>query len=318
MTAAAQIAPKPQPQAAPSRMRLTNVVKGKIKRPVRIVVYGPEGVGKSTFGAGAPKPIFLGAEDGTAQLDVTRFPAPERWEDVLEALRVLGTDAHDYESLVVDSLDWIEPLIWQYVCKRDDQANIEAYGYGKGYQVALDEWRRLLAGFEFLTRSKPMHLILLAHSWIKPFKNPAGEDFDRYELKLHAKASGLIKEWSEAVLFANWETFAKKDERTKRVRGVSSGARLLYTERHAAYDAKNRYHLPDEISLSWGDFDAAVTAGSPAPAADIRAEILRKAAAIGGDLELLIVKTMTEAGDDTERLSQINNRTNAKMAEKGL
>src|SRR5689334_17219845 len=144
MTAAAQTQ-RPQPQVAPSRMKLANVVKGKIKRPVRVVLYGPEGVGKSTFGAGAPKPIFLGAEDGTAQLDVSRFPAPERYEDILEALRVLATDEHDYETLVVDSLDWVEPLMWNYMCKRDGQDNIVAYGYGKGFDLAVDEWRKFLA-----------------------------------------------------------------------------------------------------------------------------------------------------------------------------
>lgn len=316
--AAAQAIPKQQPQPAPSRMRLERVTRGKIARPVRVVLYGPEGVGKSTFGAGAPKPIFLGAEDGTAQLDVARFPAPESWDDVLEAIRVLAHETHDYESLVVDSLDWIEPLIWKHVCKRDAQDNIEAYGYGKGYQVALDEWRRLLAGFEYLSRAKPMHIVLLAHSWIKPFKNPAGEDYDRYEMKLHAKAAGLMKEWVEAVLFTNWETFAKKDERTKRVRGVSSGARLIYTERHAAYDAKNRYSLPEELPLSWSDFEAAVQSGQVAAPADIRAEILRKAALLGGELEKAIIETTEKAGDDAGRLAQINNRANAKMAEKGL
>lgn len=313
-----QAAPKPQPVVQPSRMRLANVVKGKIKRPVRITLYGPEGVGKSTFGAGAPKPIFLGAEDGTAQLDVARFPSPERFEDVLEALLVLSRETHDYDSLVVDSLDWIEPLIWQYICKRDGEKNIESYGYGKGYVTAIDEWRRFFAGLEYLQRAKPMHVILLAHSWIKPFKNPEGEDFDRYELKLDKKAAGLAKEWSEAVLFTTWETYAKKDEKTKKVKGVSTGARIVYTERTAAYDAKNRFSLPDELPLSWADFYAAVETGAVAPVADLQSEIARKAALLGGDLEKMIAETVAKAGNNAESLARINNKVNAKIAERGL
>jgi hypothetical protein len=315
--AAAKNIPQQQQPQAPSRMTLTNVSKGKVKKPTRVVLYGPEGVGKSTFGANAPKPIFLGSEDGTDQLDVQRFPTPETWEDVFAALRVLATEPHDYETLVVDSLDWLEPLLWEHVCKRDGEANIEAYGYGKGYQVALDEWRRMLAGLEQLRKAKPMHVVLLAHSVIKPFKNPTGDDFDRYELKIQAKAAGLIKEWSDAVLFANWETFAKKDSKTERVKGVSTGARLIYTERRAAFDAKNRYSLPDEMPLAWEDFAAAVDAGHVAEPSALRAEITRKAQLLGGEVEIKILELLAKAGDNAESLALINNKANAKLAEKG-
>lgn len=316
MTAAYQPA-KPVAVARPNRMTLDKVSSGKIVQKSRIVAYGPEGVGKSTFGAGAPKPIFLGPEDGTSELDVKRFPNPESWEDVFDALRALRSGDHDYETLVVDSLDWLEPLLWAFVCKRDGMADIEAYGYGKGYQVALDEWRRFLSEIETLRKVKPMHVVLVAHSWIRPFKNPAGEDFDRYELKVHAKSAGLIKEWADAVLFFNWETFAKKDEKTKRVKGVSSGARLIYSERRAAFDAKSRYSIPDELPLSWADFDAAVKAGAVAPVAVLREEITRKAKELGGELEAKILEVMAGAGDDAVRLAQINNKANARLAEKG-
>jgi hypothetical protein len=312
-------APQPQQQklAAPpplSRMRLDKLVKGRLKQHVRSVLYGPEGVGKTTFGAGAPAPIFLGAEEGSAMLDVVRFPTPQSWADVLEAIRVLTVEPHEYRTLVVDTLDWIEPLIWAHICRRDEQSNIEGYGYGKGYQVALDEWRVFLNRLEGLRAAKPVHLVLLAHAWIKPFKNPAGEDYDRYELKIHNKAAGLVKEWSDAVLFANWETYAKKDER-KRVRGVSTGARLIYTERTAAYDAKNRYNLPGELPLSWSDFESAMDAGQVAPAEDLCAEITRKAKELGGDLEKTILATLEKA-KDAASLALINNRVNARLAER--
>lgn len=299
----------------PSRMTLAAVTRGKLQQPTRTVLYGVEGIGKSTFGAGAPTPIFLGSEDGTAQLDVARLPMPETFAEALEAVRLLTREAHEYGTLVVDTLDWLEPLLWAHICKRDEQPNVESYGFGRGYVVALDEWRSFLAALETLRAAKRMHVILIAHSWIKLFKNPQGEDFDRHEMKLHNKTAGLIKEWADAVLFANYETFAKTDTK-KRVRGVDTGARLLFTERRAAYDAKNRYSLPAELPLSWSDYFAAVQAGQAVSAADLKAEIARKAKALGPEMEQLVAVTVANADENVKQLTIINNRVNAKLAEK--
>lgn len=294
----------------PSKMTLKSVIKGKVQSPTRTVTFGPEGCGKSTFAAGAPKPIFLGAEDGTGQLDIERLPQPETFADALEGIRMLGRETHDYGTIVIDTLDWLEPLIWQHICRRDEQANVESYGYGKGYQVALDEWRILLSALEHLRATKKMHVVLLAHSWIKPFKNPQGEDFDRYEMKLNAKASGLIKEWADSVLFANFETFAKKDERTKRVRGVSSGARFLHTERTAAFDAKNRFGLPERLPLNWASYFEAI-AGSVADVGALLEEIRRK----GGELAQLekVEAAIGRAGGDGVKLQQLNTWCNSQL-----
>jgi hypothetical protein len=313
----ATVTPKPQAAPAkPSRMSLGALVKGKIQQPTRVVLYGVEGIGKSTFGANAPSPIFIGAEDGTSQLDVTRFPAPESWQEVLDAVRVLANDEHEYKTLVLDTLDWAEPLLWAHICQRDKQESIEAYGYGKGYQAALDEWRIFLAALERMSKAKRMHVVLLAHSWIKPFKNPEGDDFDRYEMKLHAKAAGLIKEWSDCVLFANHETFAQKDSKTKRVRGLDTGARLLFTQRRAAFDAKNRYGLPDSIPLSWADFEAGMQSGEVADPAVLKAEIERKLKILGGDMEKSALVSLSKAGNNPTMLAQLNNWASAKVAAK--
>ncbi len=307
---------KPVANPAPSRMTLGSVVKGKRKQPIRCVLYGVEGIGKSTFGANAPAPIFLGAEDGTAQLDVTRFQTPETWQEILDSIRVLTNDAHEYQTLIVDTLDWAEPLLWEHICKRDQQDNIEAYGYGKGYSAALDEWRVFLAALERMRKAKSMHLVLVAHSWIKPFKNPEGDDFDRYEMKLQAKAAGLIKEWSDCVLFANYETFANKDSKTKRVRGVDTGARLIYTQRRAAYDAKNRYDLPESLPLAWSDFATAVESHKPADPAALKSEIERKVKQVGGEVEKTGLAALAKAEGDASKLAQLNSWANAKLAEK--
>jgi hypothetical protein len=311
---AAPTVPKPPPLKPPSKMTLANIVKGKVKEPFTVTMHGVEAVGKSTFASNAPKPIFIDGEDGTKRLEVERFPRPDTWEDVKEALRVLELDEHAYQTLVVDTLDWLEPLLWEHICRRDSKSDIEAYGYGKGYVAALDEWRVFLAAIERLRRVRRMNVILLAHSWIKPFKNPLGEDFDRYEMKLHPKAAGLMKEWPDTVLFANFETLAVKDEKTKRVRGAATGVHLLYTERTAAWDAKNRSGLPAEMPLDWATFISALE-GGPDPAT-IRAEIERKAKELGEPFGPKAIEGLTRA-DSVEKLLQLNNWCSAKLAEKG-
>lgn len=308
-------APISAPAPAPTRMKLSAVTKGRQQKPKRVVLYGVEKIGKSTFGANAPKPIFVGTEDGTSHLDVERFPSVEHWGEVKEAVIELATEKHDYQTLVLDTLDWAEPLLWSFICKRDSQANIEAYGYGKGYTAALDEWRTFLAYLERLQTKRGMNVILLAHAVIKPFKNPEGPDYDRYEMKLNPKASGLIKEWAEDVLFTNFETFANVDAKTKRVKGISSGQRLIYTVRCAAYDAGNRHNLPETLPLSYADFEAAYAARAPTDAQSIRAEIERKAKAVGGKFEADSMASLARIGDDTDKLMQLNNWINTKTGE---
>lgn len=306
--------PAQPPARQPSRMSLSNLVKGRQERPLRVVLYGVEGIGKSTFAADMPAPVFIGAEDGTSQLDVTRFPTPRTWGDVLEALRVLGTEEHDFQTVVLDTLDWMEPLIWADVCANAKVQSIEDVGggYGKGYTAALDTWRTFLAYLDRLRDKRGMHVILLAHSHIKNFKNPEGADFDRYELKLNLKASGLVKEWADVVLFANHETFAQEDKRAKRARGVSTGARLIYTTRTAAFDAKNRHNLPEELPLSWLEFEAAVR-GEGDRAASLQAEVDAKCAELGGAEGAKARGWAKQANGDATKLAQINSWLNTKL-----
>lgn len=310
---------KAAPATAPQkRMSLTKLVRGKLEEARRILLYGMEGIGKSTFAAGAPSPIFIGAESGTSQLDVVRFPKPDTWQDILDAVHELTVSEHEFKTLVLDTADAAEAMLWSYMCARDSVGakspirDIEDYGYGKGYQKALDEWRVFLAACERLRTAKRMNIILLAHGQIKPFKNPEGDDFDRYELKLNGKAGGLLKEWCDAVLFANYETYALKDEKTKRVRGVSTGARMIFTTRTAAYDAKNRYGLPESLPLSWSDFDAAASNGNDVET--LKADITKGAEQLEGDRKARVLKALADAGDDAGALVSVKNRLNATLS----
>lgn len=301
--------------ARPNRMSLANLVRGRQDQPVRVVLYGVEGIGKSTFAAGAPNPVFIAAEDGTAQLDIPRFPMPDdfKYQDVLDAIETLATESHDFQTIAIDTLDWLEPLIWRRVCERDGKQSIEDFGFGRGYVAALDEWRILLAALERLRRARSMHVVLVAHSSIKAFRNPEGEDFDRYEMKLNAKASALVKEWADLVLFATYETFAVKNERTKRVKGISTGARIMHTVRTAAWDAKSRYPLPEQMALSWADLVAGVAAQQPADPDELIAAIAENAKRLPDDMQKQTAESLKRCGKDATKLAQLDNWVRCKV-----
>jgi hypothetical protein len=268
-----------QPATAPARrMTLASVQRTAAAKPHRVVLYGVEGIGKTTFAALAPRPIFIGTEDGAGALTLERFPRPERWTDVLDAIAELTNESHPYQTVAIDSLDWAEPLIWAHCCERDKKASIEAYGFGKGYVEALAEVRLMLSALEALQVRKGMNVVLIAHAHLKMQKQPSGDDFERFTLKLNEKAGGAVREWAETVLFANWETFTRTNANERTV-GVSSGRRLIYTTKTAAYEAKNRFALPEELELSWETFAKAVERNRSAEA-DIRA-------ALAGDKERL-------------------------------
>ena len=309
--------PNAPSQQRASRMTLAAVVKGKIDGPYRLVIHGTDGVGKSTFAASAPNPIFIGTEDGTGHLDVARFPAPESWEDILDAVAALTADAGGYKTLVLDSLDWAEPLLHAKLMAEDGKAEVIeeiAGGYGKWVNVVTTHWRSFFAALERLQRAQGMHVILVAHSFIKQFSNPEGEDYSRYVLKLADKSAALCREWSKGCYFAQYETFAVK-EKGKRVKGVSTGARLLYTQRTAAYDAKDRYGLPESIALDWDEFDQAAKKGAD-DIANLTAEIRRKAHEVGGQVEAKALDALRTSAEDITRLKQINDKLNALVAKK--
>lgn len=231
--------------------------------PPRVVIHGDGGVGKSTFAAGAFKPIFLPFEDGLSGLEVDSFPLLRSYQDAVDAIASLASGQHDYGTAVVDSLDWLEPLVWEKVARDHGKKSIEEIPYGKGYAEALPLWRTLLDGLNHLRETRSMAVILIAHSQIKRFEAPDSEPFDRYEIKLHKGANAMVREWADVIGFAHHETAIKKDSNgfTTRARGVGTGRRLLRVAETPACVAKNRYSLPDVLPLSW---DALMGAMTPA------------------------------------------------------
>lgn len=228
---------------------MTLSLQTKEYKPPRITLYGVHGLGKSTFGSLAPSPVFLQTEDGLDSLDVPAFPLAKTFGEVMNYLGELATEDHEFKTLVVDSIDWLEPLIWKQVCVEKSVATITDIGYGGGYSAALDLWSQYIDAINYLRSEKNMMIIQLAHSHVKRYENPETDAYDRYEMKLHAKAAAKIQEHSDVVLFGNYYTAVKTDKEgfTERKRAIGSGERILYTQERPAATAKNRYGLPAEI-----------------------------------------------------------------------
>lgn len=249
---------KPEWDAAKEFSRL-NVVRKNEFKPPRIVLYGGPGVGKSTFAASADKPIFICTEDGLGQLEVDHFPLVTKFDEVMEYIDALVAEDHDFKTVVLDSVDWLEGLIWTQVAADQGKNNIEDIGFAKGYIYAINYWRDILNGLNYLRNTKNMMPILIAHSQIKPFQSPTTEPYDRYMLKLHPKASAVVEEWSDCVLYAGYKVVTKGDKsKGDHVRGVGSGERLLYTAERPGYVAKNRYSLPPEMPFVYEHFIEAI------------------------------------------------------------
>ena len=229
--------------------------------PPRLLLYGVAGVGKTLFATSAPRPAVIQTEDGLGAISASTFGVLRSFDEVMEAISSLYSEPHDFQTVVVDSLDWLEPLIWQHTAQLHNQPNIEAFGYGKGYAAAADTWRSFLEGLNALRDERGMAVILIAHAEIRRFDSPETEPYDRYQPKLHRSASALVQEHVDAVLFANYRVTTLKSDvgfNKKAVRGVSGGDRLLHTVERPAFLAKNRFGLPETLPLSWPDFAAAV------------------------------------------------------------
>lgn len=286
---------------------LDRVKRGTIAAPYKAVIHGVEGVGKSTFAADSESPLFLCSEDGTEHLDVDRVPEPGSWAAVIELIVALKEEKHDYKTLVIDTLDWLEPLAADKVCKANGWKNLDTPGYGKGPNAALQEWRVLLRGLESVRKGRGMNILLLAHTEIKTFRNPDGEDYDRYQMKLQPKAAGLVREWADAVLFADFETVTTSTG--GRAKGITTGARILHTERRAAWEAKNRYSLPPHMPLSFADFDAARR--TPSDRSEELHALLAKAP---DDLRVTVTDWIESQPNKRAAIAQAIDRLNARLA----
>jgi hypothetical protein len=220
------------------------IQRGLVKRPQRVVIYAPEGLGKSTLASQLASPLFLDFEKGTHHLDVARLE-PSTLTDVDAVLAALAKDSQGFQTLVVDTIDWLEELVIQDVCRVHKKAGIEDFGYGKGYTVLCERFNGLLLALDRVAAK--MDVLCLAHSHVKRLELPETPPFDHYELKLSKQVAPLVREWCDALLFGNWKTIIKQgdDDRTKATSG-SGKERRLFTSHSTIADAKNRHGLREE------------------------------------------------------------------------
>lgn len=229
------------------RYKLT---EGPQPRAQRLLIYGPEGIGKTTMASQMPNPVFVDVEDGSGHLYVRRMPVPPSWDVLMDECRSIAESPEDCMTIVVDSADAAERLCWQKVCQRAKKDSIEAWGYGKGYVVAAEEYRKLLEVLDMCIAAG-VNVVLIAHSQMRKFERPdeAGA-YDRFEVKLNKHVAAMTKEWADAVLFLDYETFVSVDEQGKGK--ATGGKRIIRTSHNVSWDAKNRWGLPDRLELDDG------------------------------------------------------------------
>lgn len=229
------------------------ITKGKLEKPLKVVLYAPEGIGKSTFASQFPDPLFIDTEGSTTHLDVNRLPKPTSWTMLIEEIKYVKENPTVCRTLVIDTIDWADQLCVSHICAKGNVESIESFGYGKGYVFEAEEFARMLHLLDDVI-DVGVNVVLCAHAMIRKFEQP--DEFgayDRYELKIGtktgARTAALVKEWCDMLLFANYKTIIVKDTNNKQK--ASGGQRIMYTTHHPAWDAKNRFGLPDEVPFTY-------------------------------------------------------------------
>lgn len=232
------------------------IIKGKIKKAKKVVIYGPEGIGKSTFASRFPDPVFIDTEGSTNDMDVARLPRPTSWIMLLEELQYVEKNPGVCKTLVIDTIDWAEQLCVEHICEKHNKSGIEDFGYGNGYVYTKEEFGR------FLNKSTDVieagvNVVLTAHAQLRKFEQPDEMGaYDRWELKLGKKTqsqtSPLVKEWADMLLFCNYKTYSIAVDDKGKKHKAQGGKRVMYTCHHPCWDAKNRYNLPEECELDYG------------------------------------------------------------------
>lgn len=230
------------------------IIRGKLPGAKKVVVYGPEGIGKSTFASRFPDPLFIDTEGSTKDMDVARTEAPSSWMMLMEQVMYVRKHPELCRTLVIDTADWAEMLCVTQLCDKNQKNSIEEFGYGKGYVYLQEEFGRFLNLLEEVVKAG-VHVVLNAHAKMRKFEQPDElGSYDRWEMKLSKNVAPMVKEWADMVLFANYKTFVVNVDGQGAQKGknkAQGGKRVMYTAHHCCWDAKNRYGLPEELSFEY-------------------------------------------------------------------
>lgn len=223
---------------------MINIIRDKVIKPPRVVLYAPEGVGKTTFGVGTPNPLFICTERGTDNFEVPRVNCTT-WNDVKDVFSFLLKEEHEFNTIVVDTVDWLESMMVANICEENNKKSIEDFGFGKGYVKLEELTKQFISALDMLIE-KNIGVFLLAHAKIEKFNDPElSEPLDRWQMKCHKRTTPLYKEWADAVLFAN------HDRQVIEGKAVGGYQRKIWATHTAARDAKNRYGIPDMLDLDY-------------------------------------------------------------------
>lgn len=243
-----------------------NITSGKVERAQKVVIYGPEGIGKTCLAASFPNPLFIDVEGGSSAYDVRRIePAPSSWSMLMEYVGELRAEGPAIcSTVVIDTADWAERLCMEHVLDKHGATGIEDFGWGKGYTYVKEEFARFLDALSDIVE-RGVNVVVCAHAQIKKFEQPDElGTYDRWELKLDKRDAPLLKEWADMLLFCNYETIiVKPDQKTGGHAKAAGGKRVIYTSHTPAWDAKNRVGLAEKLPLEF----AAIAEHIPSPAA---------------------------------------------------
>lgn len=249
------------------------IIEGKQAGAMKTVIYGPEGIGKSTLANQFPRPLFIDTEGSTKRLDTRRTERPTSWTMLMDQVRSVKADPSMCATLVIDTADWAEQLCMDGICAAKQISGIEDMGYGKGYVYLAEEFGRLLSLLEDVV-ARGVNVVLTAHAQMRKFEQPDEMGaYDRWELKLQKKTAALVKEWADLLLFANYKTLVVATDKDNKKHKAQGGRRVMYTTHHPCWDAKNRLGLPEELPLEYAPLaphiptgGAAATSPTPTPA----------------------------------------------------
>lgn len=289
---------------------LDRIQRGRQRKPLTVCIYGVPGVGKTTFGASAPNPLVACLERGADHLDVSKLPAPESWDAFLGDMRELVSSEHGFSSLVIDTLDALEPLVIAAVCAKGGKQTLADFSWGGGYALLAQEWRTFLSILETLRDKRSMNIVLIAHEHRKAYSDPELGSFEVYRPKLQEKVWGLTNEWCDAVLFAQFDQALLEAKDGQRARAIVSGRRVLRTQRGTGYVAKNRYGLEPTIDLDWKVLERAAI---PMGLDELKARYEDLLARVPDDIKAKAKAFVDERGGTYETLRAINERLAAKV-----
>lgn len=300
------------------------IISGILEKPVKGLIYGPQGVGKSSLAKDMPNPIFIDVEGGTTRLDVKRTPRPMNWAHLMQIVRDLASDLQGFQTIVFDTSDWMERLAVAHILGINGSTEMgkDASGkkdWGKSYTQLTELWSSFLTQIESdFIDSRKAHVVFLAHSTTKRFELPEENgEFDKYMLKMSERAGGLVKEWCELMLFVNYQTMVIVKESEKKGKAQGGARRMMYADNRASFEAKNRFSLPGEMELGFGPIarcfqggiaaQATVAPNAPmavatpatAPIAAPTSEpapVVKAAQPVGSPAHAALTQMMTDAG----------------------